>query len=109
VSEGRNRDNYQMDIKVHWDFCSGALWVRSRRARGWCCDTRYEAVPVSSTLLERMSAWVAFRETYDPPTRWPRDYWERAHSEGLAIARELKNELGEGHRVFYGEGEVVLL
>ena len=109
VPRRRFSDNRMMDIKIDWDFCSSAVWVRSRRARGWCCDTRYQAVPISPTLLERMDAWIAFRETYDPPAPWAKENWAQANVEGLAIAMELKNELGEGHRVYYGDGEVALL
>lgn len=89
------------------------LWFNEGGAEGGvgpnCCDDTYkcDSHPISDELWRDLSAWSAefARETEDcglknggAATNFD---WQHFHAIGMALARRLKDEVGDAYRVVY--------
>lgn len=87
-----------MDVLVNKDWGSTGVWVPSRSG-GWA-NTSFASLNLPDWLVERFVFWSAWYESRTPEKIDEEFDWDSWNAYELSLAIDLKNFLGNEHRVF---------
>jgi len=90
-------------VKVMKDWGGYPLWIATDYG-GWI-NNDYDDYPISQDLINRFEYWSSWFDNNDVQEDEPDMDWDNFLAYGLALAVDLKRELGDEYTVIWGHGD----